>query len=209
MKIVRKNNKYCTIKEENLNATVIGNPTISDDYIVSNFSASNKLGLPMTLDPTQPYEIQIKFKLNSSTDADNRGLIGVTTSGIFCFWINRTGKIVFNTSNSTTDWTISQLESTDALSANTYYWGRAIFTGTKYELYLSTDGINWALEDSVNSSIPANNGNPLTLYLGNMHPGNWYLKGSMDLKECYIKSNNTFLWQGVEIKYYGIGDTLS
>ena len=204
MKIVRKNNKYCTIKEENLNTTVIGNPTISDDYIVSNFSASNKLGLPITLDPSQPYEIQIKFKLNYLNDRN--GLIGVSTSGIFCVRVFSDNTLNFLLGNTINDFNIGNISGNTVLSSNIDYWTKCVFTGTSYAIYLSTNGINWNLENSINSSTPANNGNPLTLYLGDVHSGNWYLKGSMDLKECYIKSNNNIVWQGVEKKYYGIND---
>lgn len=203
MKIVRKNNKYCTIKEENLNATVIGNPIISDDYIVSNFSASNKLGLPITLNPSQPYEIQIKFKLNYLNNRN--GLIGVSTSGIFCVRVFSDNTLNFLLGNTINDFNIGNISGNTVLSSNIDYWTKCVFTGTSYAIYLSTDGINWNLENSINSSTPANNGNPLTLYLGDVHSGNWYLQGSMDLKECYIKSNNNnIVWQGVEKKYYGI-----
>lgn len=203
MKIVRKNNKYCTIKKENLNATIIGNPTIDNNFIANNFSSNNKLLIPIQLDPTKTYEIQVKFKLDS-LNSDNKGLIGVSTSGIFMFWVDRENKLVFGASNDTLSWDIVNFSGTTTLTADTWYWAKCKFTGTSYEVYLSTDGLNWSLEGNANSSTPANNGNPLTLYLGNMHSANWYLKGFMDLKECYIKSNNNIVWQGVEKKYYGI-----
>ena len=93
-------------------------------------------------------------------------------------------------------WDIN-LTGNNILDLDTWYWCKLEFTGNKYILSYSIDGINWIEDASQDSTTKITN---LTgeLSLG-CDEGTRYLEnGSIDLSETYIKINGEYWWKGVE-----------
>ncbi|MBQ8630742.1 MAG: hypothetical protein IJ479_03365, partial [Alphaproteobacteria bacterium] len=69
-----------------------------------------------------------------------------------------------------------------------------------YSLYLSTDGINYILEDTTYSSITIKQGYNIVLGADFSDNAVYYsgaFSGAIDLKECYINVAGERLWTGV------------
>ena len=152
--------------------TNVGSVTITNN-IASGFSSGAYLSINQQLDTSKPFEVHAKFNLTSLPNA-NQSIVGIPDySGLFQVWVNRYGKISFSISTATGSWNIADM-SGRTLTVNTDYIVRAVFTGTAYELYLSTNnGSTWSLENSTTSSSLVNNGNPITLQIGASHRDSW------------------------------------
>lgn len=174
-------------KQNIMYATIKGTLT-ENDGVFSGFSASNYLELQQQLDTTKPFELVAKINVNSIGSAQT--VIGTSTSTYIQLGVRGTGVAMMLLGTGGSSFNIGTLYSSTVLSTDTDYWIKGKFTGTKYELYLSTDGINWNLESSIESSTLISN-SPITLQMGNGHTSNWYLRGSIDLSNSYIKLGAT------------------
>lgn len=183
---------YKEVLEENY--TVVGSPTITDEYIGSNWSSSNYLTLPVTLDSTDnTWEVFTNFKTTSSSNYQYP--FGVTKGNDAIIIGVDDGKIVMYLSSGS-GWDIASAQGTYSISLNTLYYVKLQFTGTNYILSVSTDKENWTVSANVSSSTKISSGK--TLYLGS----SWsmsenYLRGEIDLKDCYIKKNGSIAWEAV------------
>lgn len=175
-------------KEQIMYATIKGTLTESPYGVFSGFSASNFLELQQQLDTTKPFELVAKINVKSIGSAQT--IIGTSTSTYIQLGVRGTGVAMMLLGTGGSSFNIGILYTSTVLSTNTDYWIKGKFTGTKYELYLSTDGINWNLENSIESSTLISN-SPITLQMGNGHISNWYLHGSIDLNNSYIKLGST------------------
>ena len=186
---------------EYLNATVVGTPTISEG-VVSGFSSGNYLKLPETFNPeSNSWEAVIKFATLSDFSAQQIILHPASSSGVnVALVVDTTGKILAYASTDGSSWNIlNSTTGTTILSPSTSYYIKMQYTGTAYEVYLSTDGNTFNLELSVSSSSFVKSGFYLTL-------GAWASDGrhveSIDLNESYIKINGEYWWKGMELDQY-------
>lgn len=192
-------------KPESINVTTVGNPSISDDYIVSDFSTSSYVSLSnMNIDTTQSWEINLCFttKTNIST---RQKVLGANVDHKFAtvwFRYNKLYGEIPSTDGSSWD-IASENTAYYTISTNTKYYVKMTFDGNnEYEFLVSTDNNNWTTIWTVTSTKKMYNPNNYTIWLGQDSITSLYLRGDIDLKECYIKSNNNIVWQGVEMKYY-------
>lgn len=174
-------------------------------YTFSNFSSSNYLTLQERFNPgNKPWEFVTKFNLTSTSNGHFIGYIG---SGLFRVSVWE-GKVGIGMSTVTNDWDICDLSSESTISTNTDYWVKAEFTGSAYNLYLSTDGIEYKLEASQESTSIVTF--PETTCIGCGGGNRINLKGSMDLSETYIKIDGEIWWkpQVANVSYnYNINGT--
>ena len=137
----------------------------------------------------KPWEFRTKCNLTSTTDGHFIGYIG---SGLFSVSVWE-GKVCFCTSTVTNSWDICELASESTISTSVNYWVKAEFTGSAYNLYLSTDGIEYKLEASQESTRITTFPETTCIGCGGWNSSN--LKGSMDLSETYIKIDGEIWWK--------------
>lgn len=176
------------------NFTKVGNIQVSKDGIVSGFNASNYLTTSEHFNPgNNPWEIVIKCMLtHEDTSFAEYGLVGYDSTGLFKLKvIPNTRKVGLDLSTNTTSWNIGELVGQTILQLNVYYWIKAEFTGSAYNIYLSTDGDTYNLEGSLSSTTVAIF--PSKTMMGYAYIHGW--NGTIDLSESYIKINNEIWWQ--------------
>ena len=188
-------------KPESINVITVGNPTISDDYIVSNFSTSNwiKESTNYTLQYNDVIEINLRYKCNSY------GPAGIYLGSVDIYLKDRATnrfEYYFGASGGYSTFYISH-------SLGNWYRLKIIqeykSSGSAVTFSLSSDeGQTWTTATTTisYSSIPTFD----NIILG-QHPDSTseYLRGELDLKECNIKINDNYIWQGVTPeKYYYI-----
>ena len=186
-------------------ATVVGSPTI-DNGVVSGFSSANYLSLPELFRPaSNPWERVICFTTsNDVTTVQQLIYINYASDSIagVHFHIN-SGKIAAQISSNGSSWNIvgSFLGKT-TLSTNTTYYAMIRFTGSEYQLLLSTTGEfngEETLENSITSSTPIYQSNTVYDRLGFRSSSlPQVFTGSMDLTKCYGKINGQDWWHGTK-----------
>lgn len=189
---VRKYYKYGNTP----NVNIVGNPTISNG-VASNFSNTNYLTLPTAFQPAANPWVNV-LKVNMNNNGATGVFLGNTSSGYFRLGFNNTNIVTLYLSTNSTSFNIGQLIGTTAMVNGVDYWVKATFDGTKYQIFLSTDGESYNLEGTLNSSsIPAYQ-SLSTLGAGNNSNNSTpqYTQGSIDLKNSYIKINDKEFWHG-------------
>lgn len=189
---VRKYYKYGNTP----NVNIVGNPTISNG-VASNFSNTNYLTLPTAFQPAANPWVNV-LKVNMNNNGATGVFLGNTSSGYFRLGFNNTNIVALYLSTNSTSFNIGQLIGTTAMVNGVDYWVKATFDGTKYQIFLSTDGESYNLEGTLNSSsIPAYQ-SLSTLGAGNNsnYSTPQYTQGSIDLKNSYIKINDKEFWHG-------------
>lgn len=169
---------------KNCGYTVVGSPTISDG-IVSGFSNADFIETNSNFYNQTPYEVLIKFTIPAS---------GATTSYIIklgdCYlsknWSNKLEIVWYDTSN-----TEHYFHSNTVLSYSQTYYAKIIYDGDVLSLYLSTDGVNYTLENS--GQIAPRNRNA-AVQVGYHYNYPW--RGSIDLNHTYIKVNGVTWFNG-------------
>lgn len=207
MKIIKRNNKYyCIYKDfqSQANIITIGNPTISNDFVVSNFSTSNwvKESTDYTIQYNDVIEINLRYKCTSYSTW------GVyLCSGDMYLKDRETDRFEYSLGKSSYDTFYIDH------SLNNWYRLKIIqeykSTTSTITFSLSSDeGQTWTTRTTTfnYTSIPSFN----NIILGQSPSSTLeYLIGELDLKECNIKINNNYIWKGViQVGgYYGINDS--
>jgi hypothetical protein len=189
----------------NTDINVIGTLTEADG-VYSGFSTANYL--ETTTSPINTnrgeWEYMVKFTTGSDVSTSQRivhALPAATTrygTGVYV----KSGKMDYLISFNGSSWGID-VDGTHTLSPNTTYWVRFSYKNQKYLGEISTDGVTFE-EDYVVS-----NANTLYPSLPVLRFGVSYstkyeapFLGSIDLKECYFKAGDKFLWNYSHTKYY-------
>ena len=176
-----------------------------DDGVVSGFSGTNYLELPKTFNP-QSNTWEMRFKINLS-NLNYQYFLGSSGSGTYGSPLaigvgeygNPHGKLytmISSTSSLSKD--ICDARGTTVLSVNTDYWVKAEFTGSTYNIYLSTTGKfngEETLEITANSTSSVYQATPR---LGVYRDGDICFSGSIDVTQSYIKINDKMWWHGTK-----------
>ena len=136
--------------------TVVGNPTITDDGVASGFSNGNYLSTSYVLN--QNYKtFSIKFKFNTGSTKAGSYIIGdkISTANFLLAWSGNTRLALWLSTNDNRD-IANGLKGKTILQFNKDYWINFTFDGTKYVLYISTDGKTYTPEITITSSLMAN-----------------------------------------------------
>lgn len=180
------------------NFFVVGAPSIANGSVVSGFSTSNYLRLPQTPDFSSVDSWEWAFKITTGTGTSDQQLIGglsIDRTGVeigiisskLKLWLGST-----STSNSHDISTNNAVIGTYEIATSTDYWIKLSFTGTKYILSVSENGVSYTDDITVESTLRIRSEN---LSIGvDKYGGNRPFLGSIDLSECYIKSNGEYLW---------------
>lgn len=179
---------HITFTSNSLNFTTIGSPSVING-VASNFSVSDYLKSTSTFSPgNNTWEVIAKVTTGSNVsieqsifdnETDRRGfrvgLAGTTTQRWQILVSN--GSAWINSSNHYGSYVVQP---------NTTYWIKAGFSGSRYYLYYSLDGVNYTQDVSYNSTVKVDGG--LYFTIGNK----W--GGSVDLTEMSVSINNTVFW---------------
>lgn len=174
---------------------------IDSNSVVSGFSLRNFVQPTSGFYPNyyegQPFEMGVK--LNATALSGIQTFVGSGDGVDFCGILMQfsNNKLRIGATNNGTSWNIVNLPAgTNTYSIDTDYWFKFEYTGTKYIASYSTDGETYTPDIEIkNSTAPSIR----SCALGNNLHGTGLqapLKGTIDLKECYIKINNETVWQG-------------
>ena len=174
---------------------------IDSNSVVSGFSLRNFVQPTSGFYPNyyegQPFEMGVK--LNATALSGIQTFVGSGDGVDFCGILMQfsDNKLRIGATNNGTSWNIVNLPAgTNTYSIDTDYWFKFEYTGTKYIASYSTDGETYTPDIEIeNSTAPSIR----SCALGNNLHGTGLqdpLKGTIDLKECYIKINNETDWQG-------------
>lgn len=179
-----------------LNASIVGNFARLDKGVASGFSTSQYLKVPTTFNPeNNAWNLVLKFNIKNlnyqyilgSSEATDYGAPLVIGVGKYA---DANGKLLISISS-------TSYQGNTVLSINTDYWVKVDFTGTVYNVYLSTTGeFNGEenLETSISSAplVSATN-----IVLGTYRDADGsILYGSIDLSQSYISINGERWWSG-------------
>lgn len=174
------------------NAIIYGEPTINNGQI-SNFSNANYLILPSVFNLSgRGFEFKFAFTTNNDvTTAQN--ILG----GKYCMALYvQNGKLTLRVSSNGTSWDLVNIEGSTAIEANKTYYVKINFTRLNYTLSLSTDDDTYEEIGSV--SVGDISPNPSELYIGIGNNFNNPFKGIINLNKCYLKVNQSIVWQGMD-----------
>ena len=182
---------------QTLNATVVGNPTISDDFIISNFLGTTNYvyttisGLSSSDNWVAQVKVQRTGIMVGTNDVirfhdgnDNfMGQLGYSYSQVkwWCWFCSIDKGIA--TSYAYSDY-------------NVWYWFRLSYSNGYLTVKLSTTGAFEGEEDTLTYSYVSNYRIIEKLIFGTTMDGE-YLVGAIDMKECWFKINDNIAWQGV------------
>lgn len=193
--------KLFTPMPASLEYTLVGSPTISNG-VLSGITGSKYVKVPEPFLPgNSPWEIV--FKVTTPSSWSQQRFFGSSTNYYRTVGGEFSASGVFGvglTSGGST-WDIAWKNFTTACQTNTTYWIRLRFTGTQYTGELSTDGIDYNLEfthDSTKILYQADTSIMCIGYMGS-ETGK-YFKGTVDLNECYIKIDDTVFWGKGKVK---------
>lgn len=182
-----------------LNVAIVGNPSVNRG-VVSNFSSGNYLIIDK-FDVRNGQSWECVFKFNLTTISKQNILFGSPGSRSYQprFYITSSNKVSLYLSTNSSSWNLVKIVGTTTITANTTYWAKAEFTGSAYNIYLSTDGINYNLEATKTSTtawtVSYQFANIGYIYDSGDSKG-FPLYGSIDLSQSYIKINGELRWKG-------------
>lgn len=131
--------------------TVDAGVKISDDGIASGFRATSVIQPTYSFNnasTANSWEVYVKLKTGNSVGG-NQNIFATTGSNYSNLrLISSKLKIEIGGGSSS----LFNLTSIATLQANTVYYAKFVFTGTKYQIWLSTDGITYTLDNEGNST---------------------------------------------------------
>lgn len=199
---VLSNQKYCfkpagqnyNVEYETYNNFVkVGDPVVNPyTGIVSGFASYKciRLDKVFSLSSASSAEIVLKVNINNVTQANCMigNVAGNISSGGFAFTTVGGSRLLLAGTTNGTSWTTNDYDTGLDLQLGVNYV-KMTWSGTDYDFYISTDGVNWTKGNTLTSG-------PFTDYImvfGASGP-HYPLQGSLDLKESYIKVDNQIWW---------------
>lgn len=176
----------------------------NESGILSNFSVGNFATIrPIDLTNSNQWEMVVKFKANSLNGIAQHILNGGKVDRYLALAITTSGKLCAAVADATgANWQFADdVKDTHAgktiLAAQVWYWAKLEFTGQKYILSLSTDGINYNVEYEYVSTVRPFYSDTINFNIGISRDNeNYAFDGQVDLSECYIKVDEQKQWCG-------------
>lgn len=176
--------------------TVVGSPTITDDGVVSGFSKNDYIITPkIDYSNANSWEIYTqKFSVSSMQNLDTILCNNTDTNGA-------DGIAIFIRANGQTSWCVQSELGTNIfkqnantnIQINTEYQFKLEFTGSAYNLYLSTNGGSFMLVDTYTSSTKANINISIAIGRG---LGQYWKGNPIDLKQFSITVDGKEVFSG-------------
>lgn len=183
------------------NVTKIGSLTDTNG-VLSGFSSSNYAmtkpnQFTAAAESANSWEMVFKITYSSHTEYQNIWSQGGSYASKLMIIASGSLSLVINNSGTSTD-VVNIIGSTTLTNGNTYYV-KAEYTGTEYNLYISTDGDTYTLEATASVSTQITDRGTNTIGI-NIADGSNYkeFKGSIDLTESYINIDGERWWTGVQ-----------
>lgn len=187
------------------NFTLTGTPTITNG-VASGFSTSDYIQPNCMFDNAynsgSVWKWKTKFNLETIS-VFNSILGGGSGSYLPDLYVGTGNKIGTSLSSNGTSYDIGEyVVGTTDIQASTDYWVEWGWTGSVYYIDLSTDGVNYSREVSINSTSPLYSSGVNKLQIG-FRVGQ-YLHGTIDLKETSFALQNTtqgkdYIWRSYDI----------
>lgn len=175
-------------KEGIMYATIKGTLTESPEGVFSGFSDSNYLELQQPFAPIGSWEVVICVTPTSYTLNHAKYFFGCYGIGNIVLGTTTGGKFkLFISTNNGSSYNI-QLTTTENIVADTLYYVKVGFDGSKYYIEQSIDGKTYigrseqASSDSISSA---------TVYIGKAYQDGYYWTNTVNLNQSYIKLNST------------------
>lgn len=174
------------------NAVIHGEPTINNGQI-SGFSNTNYLVFPSVFDLSgRGFEFKFAFTTKDDVTTPQNILGGKYCMALFV----QNGKLNLRVSFNGSSWDIVNLEGTATIEANKTYYVKINFTRLNYVLSLSTDDETYNEIGSVSTGDISPY--PSEIYIGVGNNFNNPFKGIINLNKCYLKVNQSVIWQGMD-----------
>lgn len=178
--------------------TIVGNPTISNDYVVNRFSTSNYLSVTnrQTYTTGTINSMEIMFKIhtpNSSSWSSNGRLINSANSfDNFAVEVSQTS-IALNIVPA------GNFSGSYSFDSGKDYWIKIIYDGTNFTIYCSDDGVTY-ITVATDSFVPYIDDTAYSVGCRayTSADSSCVFNGSIYLKDSYIKINGNIWWLGVD-----------
>lgn len=176
------------------NVNIVGSLT-NTNGVLSGFSTSNYATLPNTFNPST-YSWEKFYKFTTGNDVTTQQLIECFSSSsvLGASIVLQSGGLIVYLSSTGNTWNIaSNVSLSGTINANTTYYLRVTFDGSKYEYKISTDNETFTTIGTITNSATIY---PYDIRLGiNESQANPFL-GSIDLNSSYININGQRWWNG-------------
>lgn len=194
--IVKEYNGTSNNLKKDINVDKIGDLTV-EDGVLSGFSDSNYAKFPIMFNPSSnPWEIVLKVNTGTIASTYNCLLHSTSKDKAFSPVIElKNGELHIYLSSNGTSWDITSQLKCGVLSANTDYWLKLEFTGSAYNVYVSTTrtfGNTPTATVASSSPIKTTEYSKFGINFESLYP--W--GGTIDLKESYININGKRWWTG-------------
>lgn len=194
--------------KKSINATIMGNLNIDDNYIVSGFDINNYMKMPDLFRPdNKSWEICFKVKTPISFNARNKFFGNYIDGGdktCVGMEINRESYtrpcFSVDVSFNGRDWGFVSRDTSHIISTNTIYWFKLEYNGINtYSAKYSLDNTNWITTGTFTTENILYQGTDNLQSIGyDSDSGNSYWGGEIYMAESYIKINGKMWWKGVK-----------
>lgn len=190
--------------------TVIGSPTITSEGIASGFDVNNYLTIPLpNLAAANSWEIHGKFTTGPNLSDNTLGqeaIFGSDTNNQIVqlqIIVNNQDtnfkKLSFGIGDGSS-WIVTVYTDT-LMEVNTIYYYKLIFTGTSYEIQLSTDGITYSRKAFIENSSKIGHSSSSVIRIGKnrfaQYNASW--QGTIDLSKFKIIADEKVVFTGSKI----------
>ena len=142
---------------------VIGNPKVTGNKIISDFSVQDFVIFKGFIANTDKMELNLKFR--TFKEGIEQCIFSVSDYGIYV-GIDSNRNLILSLSSNRQTWDIAnRVRSNRTIQLNKEYWLKLTYDGYEYDLQLSTDGNNYETWIAVNSS------KNLGIYEGSIYMG--------------------------------------
>ena len=188
---------------ESSNVNVFGS-LINTNGVIRGFGEDNYAQVPVLVSGMGAFELQIKFRLTNNAVINPLISTSVIYDGLM-LRINADGVLTAYISSNGTSWNVMNgIKGTHVYQKDVDYWVKVKYNGSGYfVLSYSVDGKNFTtdIEGGTSGSLMYS---ATTLYnLGKDYTTN-ILKGSIDLKECYLEQARSIdeNWVGANLSEF-------
>lgn len=180
------------------NVNLYGDLTVQNTQIGNFLNNSNYLTVPNGIPFAEADTLECLFKIYVDTPSSYNVIIGcnrdVYTDGSCVIRTDNGARLKLWGTTNNSAWTTSGVDTGIDLVEGWQYI-KFVYDGANYKLASSPDGQEWTTGAEITSSKFAN-ANPSWLGATGS-AGAYYLRGKIDLAECYIKVNGETYWEGI------------
>jgi hypothetical protein len=153
-----------------------------------------------TLSTADNFEIVMKVTTGNDIASQQYILVGTGSAARSIVVFLAYSRWVLQLSSEGTSYDICDKLSTETPLPNTTYWFKLKFTGSRYVLSISTDGISF--KGIIVAESSAKVYNAASYDLGAVIGAtNWYWRGSIDFSGCYVNMNGGRAWDYTSTRF--------